>query len=214
MNESKNLAQRLLAITEDIGTVEKGGKAPSEMGGFAYVKADDVATAVRKQLVRHGVLATWTVAEQTTEQVTFNTKSGPRSNFFVQAHLDVTFTNVDAPEESMTVRTMGHGIDSSDKAPGKAVTYALKTLYIGLFHLRGQVDNESEDVGEATASAVPLTDQERTDFEFLIDMATDLKGLEKVAKELRERGVTGQDRERLTAAWKDKHEALKAKEVA
>lgn len=207
--EPRNLEQRLLAITADIGHVEKAGKAPSEMGGFAYIKADDVATAVRGQLVKHGVLSTWTVASQSTQQITFQTKSGPRSNFFTEVELDVTFANVDKPEETLTVKTFGHGIDSSDKAPGKGITYALKSLYIAMFHLKGQIDNEAEDVGEAVPAKEPVTEQEVVDFDFAIHCATDMEKLRTIAEDIRKRGVSGKDRDKLMAAWKDKAEEIK-----
>ena len=206
-----NLAQRMLAITRDIGSVDKAGKAPAVMGGFDYIKADDVATAVKAATLTHGVIVLWTIASQSTKSVTFKTAKGERHNFVTEVELELRFINSDDPEDTLSMRSLGHGIDPSDKAPGKAVTYALKTAYIGLFHLKGQADNEAEDSGEmvAPASTTPLTDEERENFKADIHFAENADELGNLAKQLKARNVQGSDRKELMALWTNRRDELK-----
>ena len=51
-----------------------------------------------------------------------------------------TFYCTDDPEDRLTVTDYGYGIDRQDKGPGKATSYALKTIFTALFMLKGQPD--------------------------------------------------------------------------
>lgn len=139
----KNLYQRMLAITEDAGAIGKTGKAASNMGGYEYHKIDDVEEHLRPLLVKHGVVAAPTLVSHTTESNP--TGKGSQVQFITEAVVDIHFINADNPEERLTVQSLGQGIDYSDKGPGKAISYAVKTAYLCAFHLKGQPDPEQDD---------------------------------------------------------------------
>ncbi len=141
MSDKPNLHQRIVAIMEDAGAIEKEGKAHPSIGGFAYHAIDDVDGAIRPLLVRHGVTVVPDITERERVDVTV---SGGKVHNRVTIHLDVTFCNADNPADKLTLRAVGMGVDPSDKAEGKAVSYALKTLYLAVFHLRGKPDNEAD----------------------------------------------------------------------
>ena len=112
------------------------------------------------------------------------------------------------------MRTLGHGIDPSDKAPGKAVTYALKTAYIGLFHLKGQIDNEAgEDIGDADPpKEAKDTEALVNDFEAKLEVsesATEIRALGKsIAAAVTEFGLSDDQRDYLRGVMLKRLEAL------
>ena len=59
--------------------------------------------------------------------------------------VDGEFINAENPEEKITINGFtGYGIDSSDKGPGKAYSYAIKYLFIKTFCMQIGDDEDSE----------------------------------------------------------------------
>jgi len=52
-----------------------------------------------------------------------------------QVFMNVRFQNVDAPVDYILVPSLGFGVDSGDKGPGKAITYAVKQALLRTFML-------------------------------------------------------------------------------
>jgi hypothetical protein len=81
---------------------------------YSIVSHDKVTAAVRPILVKHGIVyypAALNVAQD-----------GNRT----QVQMSVKFCNVDNPDDFIHVESLGYGIDSQDKGPGKAISYAVK----------------------------------------------------------------------------------------
>lgn len=140
MSETLNLDERMLAIMHDLGGLEKTGTAHRSVGGYAYHAIDEIEAHLRPLLIKHGVTC-W-VSEVEAQSVQIET-SGGKSAQQTDMKLTVTFRNADDPKDFISVQTYGQGIDTSDKAAGKAMSYALKNLYLALFHMRGQDDVEA-----------------------------------------------------------------------
>lgn len=130
--EPPNLYQRLHAVMEEISYVQKESKKVNNQ--FTYPSHDAVTAKVRGSLVTHRVLAVPSVNE-------FK-QDGNRTS----AGMTITFINIDAPEEQMAVDCFGYGVDSQDKGPGKAVSYAVKYGLLKIFMLETGDDPE-QDVG-------------------------------------------------------------------
>lgn len=118
-NKGLNIFQRLHAAMEEISYVQKthtiafkndgsGGK------GYKVVTHDAVTAKVRPLLVKHGVV--YVPQNMVIDQ------DGNRT----AVRMDVTFINIDKPDDRIAVPTIGYGIDTGDKGPGKAVSYAVK----------------------------------------------------------------------------------------
>tara|TARA_R100001443_G_scaffold105078_1_gene113981 strand:+ start:1712 stop:2374 length:663 start_codon:yes stop_codon:yes gene_type:complete len=59
--------------------------------------------------------------------------------------VDGEFINAENPEEKITINGFtGYGVDSSDKGPGKAYSYAIKYLFIKTFCMQIGDDEDSE----------------------------------------------------------------------
>ncbi len=165
MNDFFNIYQRLLAVIEDVGAVPKTMAMPHAGGKKAHA-IDEVVDALRPVLAKHGVLPLvssslvrdWDREVHSTDQ---------RGNEQVKYHhgcmveVDVVFVNVESPEDrTPPLKAPGLGLDVSDKSTGKAISYALKAFYLAQFQMRGQPDNEADQLesgrrGPSTSRRAP-----------------------------------------------------------
>lgn len=138
-----NIHQRMLAVMGDVERVEKEDKLVNQQ--YRYVSHDTVTKALHGPCAKHGILVSTSVHKW--EQ------DGNRTS----ATIEVMFINVDNPLDFISVIGFGFGIDKQDKGPGKAVSYALKTVLLKQFLLEaGEPDNEAsleEHKGGNRASA-------------------------------------------------------------
>lgn len=118
-----NLFQRMLAISDEVKTVSKDTEVSFRSTSYKGVSHDAVVKAVRDVAIKHGVLITPTVTKWEDMGTRFNVE------------VTTIFTNVDDPEENIAVVTVGQGMDSQDKAAGKAISYAKKYGLLLAFQL-------------------------------------------------------------------------------
>lgn len=142
-----NLHQRLIRVMHTMGAVRKGGT--TDYGEkFAYHKIDDIDDKLRGALIEHGVVAT--IIEIRDRKLDFiqdlDKYNKPRTTWYAECLIVLELVNADNPEDRKTIQGWGQGLDYSDKATGKAISYAAKSAYLSAFHLRGQPDNEAENI--------------------------------------------------------------------
>lgn len=128
----RNIYQRMHAVMMDISYVQKTDKKVNDQ--YRFVTHDAVTAKVREALVAHGIVALTDVAQ--------HTQDGNRTS----ADVAVTFVNIDQPDDRVTVRAFGYGIDPQDKGPGKAISYAVKYAYLKAFALETGDDPERDSI--------------------------------------------------------------------
>lgn len=121
MTNPLNLHQRILAIMSDIHYICKGDKTVN--GQYRFVSHDQATEALQPLLIKYGVTAITSVVSHTQE--------GNRT----EVDIRIYFTNADVPHDSFFVEFFGYGIDSGDKGPGKAISYACKYAYLKVFNI-------------------------------------------------------------------------------
>lgn len=115
---------------EDLDYIQKGTNKVN--GQYNYVSHDKVSAKLHPLLVKHRVMAL-----PTTDQLS---QEGNRTAVL----LAVDFVNVDCPMDKVTVKFPGYGVDSSDKGPGKAVSYAFKLACLKAFCLETGEDPDDD----------------------------------------------------------------------
>lgn len=128
--QKTNIFQRITAIMSEIDYIQKGPKTVN--GQYRYVSHDQVTAAIHPLLVKHGIVTVPTVEEFIQE--------GNRTI----VKLLTTFVNIDNPQDQFTIRSLGYGIDSGDKGPGKAVSYAFKMACLKTFCLETGEDSDND----------------------------------------------------------------------
>lgn len=134
-----NIHQRILAIMEEVDHIAKEDKLVNKQ--YSYVSHDAVTKVLHPQFVKHGVTVLPNVIDKKHD--------GNRCELTVE----FIFVNADDPTDRTTATTVGYGIDSQDKGPGKALSYAMKTALLKVFVLEaGEPDNERDITTEHKAS--------------------------------------------------------------
>ena len=215
MGDTKNLYQRIVAIMADMGAVGKGGRT-TYGEKYAYHKIDDIDDKLRQSLVEHGVVASISkIDDRHLEHFEGTDKQGnPRTTWYAECALSIELVNADTPEERMTIMGWGQGLDYSDKATGKAISYAAKAAYLSAFHLRGQPDNESDNIGRRP-SPPKLSEQEQkyvADAKAEIVACDDLKFLKDMGLKIKQRSAAVQDE--LRPVYTEQDRKLKQQERA
>lgn len=125
-----NIYQKLHGIMQDWTTVFKGEKKVQNQ--YTFVSHDAVTSAL------HGHLVKWRL-------MVIPSVTGFRvDNNRTEVTIKVVVVNIDKPEETIESTAFGFGIDSQDKGPGKAVSYAFKYAILKLFALETTDDPDND----------------------------------------------------------------------
>lgn len=139
-----NIHQRVNAVMQDVPYVQKVQRKTGLQ--YTFVNRDAVVAKLRVAMVKHGITYYPNVLNFT--------ESGNR----ITATVVHTYTNSDHPEDCIVFSTVGYGIDSQDKGPGKAVTYAEKLAHLKLFMIEAGDEDECEHYDEPHNPDAPTGD--------------------------------------------------------
>jgi hypothetical protein len=145
-----NLYQKINAIQKKVTTVFKGASV-SVGGGRSYnaVSHDDVAALLHIPMAMVGVFTEVDITKAEIEQIstesTYNGKTEKKFSYMAKIWVSVTFVNSDTPTERFVSNGFAYSFDNSDKATGKALSYAVKNVYLKNFNLESTDNEESRD---------------------------------------------------------------------
>jgi hypothetical protein len=126
-----NIYEKMSAITIDINKVAKNLKVGVGQSQYKAVGEADILEAVKPVEAQHGIYSypasrkVIKEAEYTTTSE-YNGKVTERTSLFLRIETVYRFVNVENPEEYIDIIGYGDGVDTQDKAPGKAMTYSDK----------------------------------------------------------------------------------------
>ena len=154
-----NIYEKLSAISLEIISVAKNLNVGVGNSSYKAVGEADVLAAVRPTEAKFRVysypFARNIVESGTIESV--NYKGEVKKNLFARVEVTYRFVNMDKPEEYIDIVSYGDGVDSQDKTPGKAMTYADKYALLKAYKIITGEDpdqNPSEDLrGRGTSTA-------------------------------------------------------------
>jgi len=131
-----NLFEKLMNIENDLSNVAKNLTVGEGKSSYKAVGEADVLAAVKplefkyrvysyplsRTVIDHDLITTTKTYKDKSggEQVTESTK------LYMRVETVYRFVDVDKPDDYIDITTYGDGIDSGDKAPGKAMTYGDK----------------------------------------------------------------------------------------
>lgn len=131
-----NIYEKMEAITSELSAVAKNLRVGEGKSSYKAVGEADVLAAVKpledkykvysyprsRQIVDSDILTT---RKQYTDR-NGNTQESETTKFFMRLETIYRFVNTEDPADFCEVTTYGDGVDSGDKAPGKAMTYGDK----------------------------------------------------------------------------------------
>ena len=148
-----NIYQRMSAATSEISRVAKNLNVGFGKSSYKAVGEADVLAAVKPIEEKYGIYS-YPVSREIIESgilesvSEYNGEKSTKKQFQMRVSTVYRFVNVDKPEEFIDITTYGDGVDSQDKAPGKAMTYADKYALLKAYKIMTGDDPDQNASGE------------------------------------------------------------------
>ena len=151
MSESPNIWQRVAAVAREVTYVRKD----KSVDNYMAVTHDQVTGVLRGAMLKHGIGVAASAVGAGSATVVGSTKRGAtiirHENLFA-----VSFVNIDNPTDRIDLQQEAHANDHGDKAPGKALSYAVKSAMLKTFMLEtGEGDESRYQDDELAAQLAP-----------------------------------------------------------
>lgn len=148
-----NIYQKMSKATEKINKVAKNLKVGVGNSQYKAVGEADVLEAVKPVEIELGIysyplsrnIIETNVLTSTSE---YNGKVTERNSLFLRLETVYRFINTENPDEYVDITTYGDGVDSQDKAPGKAMTYSDKYALLKAYKIETGDDPDQSPSGD------------------------------------------------------------------
>lgn len=158
-----NIFQKMSAITQEISTVAKNLQVGEGKNQYKAVGEADVLAAVKPVEAKHGVYS-YPYSREIVEsgEMIATTKYGERKSLYLRLKTIYRFVNMEKPDEYIDITTYGDGVDSQDKATGKAMTYSDKYALLKAYKI--QTGDDPDQNASETLNSVNRRepDEDRT----------------------------------------------------
>ena len=149
-----NIYEKMLQITSEISTIAKNLEVKYGTTQYRAVGEADVLRPIKKLEKKYGVYS-YPKSRQVIDRGTITNSKGTNS-LFMRVETEYCFVNVEKPEEQISVITYGDGVDTQDKAPGKAMTYADKYALLKAYKI--VTGDDPDQQGSATDNTFEFED--------------------------------------------------------
>ena len=143
----KNLSKAITNVIKSVHGVEKGATVGEGRNAYKAVSDYDVKKVIRVAMADNGLcLIPVSIEPEATVsnwETTYNGTTQRKQQVFTT--VKTKYLLLHESGESIEVAGYGHGVDSQDKAAGKASTYALKYALLYLFLVPVGVIDDSEE---------------------------------------------------------------------
>ena len=136
-----NIYQRVNEVRKAVKYLQKD----ATVQGYKAVTHDLVTARLHDSIVEHGIVIEPTLHES--ESIDGTTAKGGRMVVY-RAKFYVSLVNIEDPKDRITVLAEAHADDYSDKAAGKALSYAVKFVLLKIFSLETGDSDESRVADE------------------------------------------------------------------
>jgi hypothetical protein len=143
MSEMLNIYQRIDKVRQSCAYIKKDKKVGGA-GEYMAVTHDAVTRETRDDFAKAGIIIVPFLDGQPRvidTGKTMGSKSIPVIRF--EAEFIVRFVNMDNPADLVEVRLPAHAEDHGDKAPGKAISYAVKYALLKVLQIETGEDDEA-----------------------------------------------------------------------
>ena len=140
-----NIYQRVNKVMKEVEYVQKDSSVSTGGGSYKAVSHDMVLAVLRKSMVGHGIVVQAECLRSSLIQEKAVKADGDKGHkmHLYSGDYAVHFVNVDNPEDRLSVTVNAHANDNGDKAPGKAMSYAVKYAMLKTFSLETGEDDEA-----------------------------------------------------------------------
>lgn len=137
--------EKVYAVSAEIGKVQMTLDVDTGKSTYKAISINDVVDSLTPLLTKYRLVVVPREKEIIEQyQITTTTKYGEKQQFYVRMKASYLVVNIDKSNEQILTCGYGDGIDSGDKATGKAITYARKYALIDVFNLSKGDDPDKE----------------------------------------------------------------------
>lgn len=159
-----NIFQRMSAATNDIKTVAKNLTVGFGKSQYKAVAEKDILAAVKEAEQKYGIFSYPANRNiLVAEDIVANEDGREKRSRYVRIETTYRFVNMDKPDEYVEVIGYGDGVDTLDKAPGKAITYSDKYCLMKAYKVETGDDpdaNASDDLDAHSITKIKQRVQE------------------------------------------------------
>lgn len=135
-----NIYQRINAVMKQVAYVQKDTEVTGG-GNYKAVSHDMAVAVLRPAMVEQGIVVR--PKQLKGKYVEMRDKSQGRTMHLYAGRYQVDFVNIEDPGDYCSTVVEGHANDTGDKAPGKAMSYAVKYAMLKTFSLETGEDDEA-----------------------------------------------------------------------
>lgn len=141
-----NIYEKMSAIVNELGTVAKNLSVDLGKGkNYKAVQEKDVLDAIKPLEEKYRIYSYPKERKVIDKDILEKeTSYGITKSLYMRIETVYEFVNLDKPEEKITMVSYGDGIDSGDKAPGKAMTYSDKYSLLKAYKVATGDDPDKE----------------------------------------------------------------------
>lgn len=125
-----NIYQKISEVMKKVEYLTKDDKVEFGTTKYKAISEEKVTSTIREQLVNIGIVILPVKQDATVTELMRTDKS---VNQRADVHTVYRIQNIDDTEDYILVESNGSGVDTQDKAVGKAMTYAYKYMLLRSF---------------------------------------------------------------------------------
>lgn len=155
--EKLNILQKMALATDKIARVKKDLNVSTGKSSYKAVGEQQVLEAVKPIENEVGIYS-YPISRNVidkdiiTSSTSYNGEVKEKTQFFMRLETVYRFVNIEDKEDYIDITTYGDGIDSGDKAPGKAMTYADKYALLKAYKIETGDDPDKDPSEELKKS--------------------------------------------------------------
>ena len=147
MSNTLNIYQRLNNVMKAVQYVQKDSSVSGGGANYKAVSHDQVVSVVRQALVDNGIVI---FPNQISGEFLIKrdlSATPPVKMGLYSGTYEVNFVNIDNGQDKVTSTVQAHASDNGDKAPGKALSYGVKSAMLKVLSLEtGENDESRSDI--------------------------------------------------------------------
>jgi len=151
--KNKTIYERINLITSELGVIAKNLNVDiTKTRSFKAVGERQILDAVKPLESKYRVTSYPTTRQIVDKDIIEKENDyGVTKSLFMRIETIYRFVNIDNPEDYIETTVYGDGIDTSDKAPGKAMTYADKYALMKVYKISTGDDEGKQKTPKVTA---------------------------------------------------------------
>lgn len=161
----KNIYQRINNVMKAVKYVQKDSQISGGGQNYKAVTHDQLVSVARQAMVDNGIMIYPNqISGEFLVMRDMNVQPNPIKMGLYTGTYEVNFVNIDDGADKVKVTVQAHANDNGDKAPGKSLTYAVKSAVLKVLFLETGENDESR-----APEPISYTDQQKAQFDEILE---------------------------------------------